>query len=144
MLIVQNAWPTSALLRRRYLHLSPPVVISAANCSTAERTATCFWKSWSRYDSCYRFVVVGDVVMPEHVHLLLGEPERGDRSVVIQALKQSFARRLLRKLRSQSDPRQSSLWGAPLETSIVLKPITSIPSSNRLISIVVAHKSNFS
>lgn len=26
----------------------------------------------------YRFVVVGHVVMPEHVHLLLSEPERGN------------------------------------------------------------------
>jgi REP element-mobilizing transposase RayT len=44
----------------------------------------------------YRFVVVGYVVMPEHVHLLLGEPERSNPSVVMQALKQGFARRLLR------------------------------------------------
>ena len=63
----------------------------------------------------YRFVVVGYVVMPEHVHLLLGEPERGDPSVVMQALKQGFARRLLRNLRSQADPRQGSLGSAPLE-----------------------------
>ena len=47
----------------------------------------------------YRFVVVGYVVMPEHVHLLLGEPERGDPSKVMQAIKQGFAGRLLRKLR---------------------------------------------
>ncbi len=26
----------------------------------------------------YRFVVLGYVVMPEHVHLLMGEPQRGD------------------------------------------------------------------
>jgi putative transposase len=44
----------------------------------------------------YRFVVVGYVVMPEHVHLLISEPERGDPSVVMQVVKQSFARRLLR------------------------------------------------
>ena len=30
----------------------------------------------------------GDVVMPEHVHLLLSEPERGTLSVAIQRLKQ--------------------------------------------------------
>ncbi len=39
----------------------------------------------------YRFVVVGYVVMPEHVHLLFSEPERGDLSVVMKVLKQSFA-----------------------------------------------------
>jgi putative transposase len=57
----------------------------------------------------YRFVVVGYVVMPEHVHLLLGEPERGNPSLVMQALKQGFARRLLRILRSALDPRQGRL-----------------------------------
>ena len=40
----------------------------------------------------YRFVVAGYVVMPEHVHLLLSEPERGDPGIVIQVLKQRFAR----------------------------------------------------
>ncbi len=62
----------------------------------------------------YRFVVVGYVVMPEHVHLLLGEPRRGDPSVVMQALKQGFARRLLSKLRARADSRQGTLWHAPL------------------------------
>ena len=42
----------------------------------------------------YHFVVVGYVVMPEHVHLLLSEPERGNPSVVMQAIKQGFARGL--------------------------------------------------
>jgi len=44
----------------------------------------------------YHFVVVGYVVMPEHVHLLVSEPERGNPSVVMRVIKQSFARRLLR------------------------------------------------
>lgn len=63
----------------------------------------------------YRFVVVGYVVMPEHVHLLLGAPGRGNPSVVMQALKQGFARRLLRKLRARADLRQGTLWDTPLE-----------------------------
>jgi putative transposase len=62
----------------------------------------------------YRFVVVGYVVMPEHVHLLLGEPERGDPSKVMQAIKQGFARRLLRNLRAACDTRQLSLWNRAL------------------------------
>jgi putative transposase len=32
----------------------------------------------------YRFVVVGYVVMPEHIHLLLTEPEVGTLSTVMQ------------------------------------------------------------
>jgi putative transposase len=59
----------------------------------------------------YRFVVVGYVVMPEHVHLLFSEPERGDPSVVMKVLKQSFARRLLNRWR---DPPQSSEWATSL------------------------------
>jgi putative transposase len=63
----------------------------------------------------YHFVVVGYVVMPEHVHLLFREPERGNPSVVMQAIKQGYARRLLRRLRSQADLRQGHLWQAALE-----------------------------
>jgi len=40
---------------------------------------------------CY---VTGYVVMPEHVHLLLSEPERGELSLVIQMLKQITSRKL--------------------------------------------------
>jgi len=42
----------------------------------------------------YQFVVVGYVVMPEHVHLLMSEPEQGNPSTVIQAIKLSFVRKL--------------------------------------------------
>ena len=63
----------------------------------------------------YRFVIVGYVVMPEHVHLLLSEPERGDPSKVMQAIKQGFAWRLLHKLRAANDPGQGSLWSAALD-----------------------------
>jgi putative transposase len=62
----------------------------------------------------YRFVVVGYVVMPEHVHLLFSEPESGDPSVAMKVLKQSFARQLLDRWRTGVDPRQCSLWKIPL------------------------------
>jgi putative transposase len=42
----------------------------------------------------YRFVVVGYVVMPEHIHLLITEPDVGTPSTVMQVLKQRSARRL--------------------------------------------------
>src|SRR5258706_10804710 len=51
----------------------------------------------------YHFVVLGYVVMPEHVHLLISEPQRGDPSAVMKALKQGFARRLLARLRRAPD-----------------------------------------
>jgi putative transposase len=70
----------------------------------------------------YRFVVVGYVVMPEHVHLLIGEPERGNPSAVLQAVKQSFARRLLAQLRRTEHLQLSSFWDEPLEKGRVWQP----------------------
>jgi putative transposase len=43
----------------------------------------------------YLFVVVGYVVMPEHIHLLISEPEQGTPSTVMQVLKQRFAHHVL-------------------------------------------------
>ena len=60
------------------------------------------------------FVVVGYVVMPEHVHLLFSEPKRGDPSVVMKVLKQSFARQLLDRCRAAVDLQPSFLWKIPL------------------------------
>ena len=42
----------------------------------------------------YRLIVLGYVVMPEHVHLLVSEPQRRNLSFAIQALKLGFLRRL--------------------------------------------------
>jgi putative transposase len=58
----------------------------------------------------YRFVVVGYVVMPEHIHLLLTEPEVGTPSTVMQVLKQRTARALLPQ-RKRKLPRQRNLFG---------------------------------
>jgi putative transposase len=41
----------------------------------------------------YRFVVAGYVVMPEHVHLLIGEPLKGTVASVVHALKLSVTLR---------------------------------------------------
>jgi len=46
-----------------------------------------------RWYGCY---ITGYVVMPEHVHLLMSEPERGELSVVMQMLKQITSRKLRR------------------------------------------------
>jgi len=44
-----------------------------------------------RWYGCY---VTGYVAMPEHVHLLISEPERGELAVVMQMLKQLTSRKL--------------------------------------------------
>jgi putative transposase len=43
----------------------------------------------------YRLAVLAFVVMPEHFHLLITEPQAGTPSTVMQALKLGFARRVL-------------------------------------------------
>ena len=71
---------------------------------------TTFLKILEQVRQRYRFVVVGYVVMPEHVHLLLSEPEVGDPSTVLQVLKQRVARRLLARARRRHSPAQLRLW----------------------------------
>jgi REP-associated tyrosine transposase len=68
----------------------------------------------------YEFSLVGYVVMPEHVHLLIGEPTKGTPSTVIQVLKQRVSRRLRRKKRAiagqlnlnfeSGEPPQPQIW----------------------------------
>ena len=72
----------------------------------------------------YRFVVVGYVVMPEHIHLLITEPEVGNPSTVMQVLKQRSARALLPK-RKRSNPRQCNLFGNEPQLSKRLRLVES-------------------
>jgi putative transposase len=65
----------------------------------------------------YQLVVVAYVVMPEHVHLLISEPLRGDVSAAMKALKQGVSRRVFgsgrRKDARQAEmlaPQPKSLW----------------------------------
>jgi putative transposase len=57
----------------------------------------------------YQFVVHGYVVMPEHFHLLITEPEIGDPSVVMKVLKGRFSRQVNRKHR-RAGVQQRALW----------------------------------
>jgi putative transposase len=53
-----------------------------------------FEESLESVRNWYGFYVTGYVVMPEHVHLLISEPERKNLAIVIQMLKQAVVRRL--------------------------------------------------
>jgi putative transposase len=57
---------------------------------------------------CYRFVLVGYVAMPEHIHLLISEPERGTPSTVMQVVKQRYARQVLPM--SKAGPDSRHVW----------------------------------
>ena len=56
----------------------------------------------------YRFVVLGYVVMPEHFHLLITEPEVGDPSVVMKVVKERFTKLLHRQ---PTHPKTADEWG---------------------------------
>jgi putative transposase len=63
----------------------------------------------------YSFVILGYVVMPEHFHLLISEPQEQTPSVVMQALKLGFARRvqstILKSVTPLLAPRTREKWG---------------------------------
>jgi putative transposase len=58
----------------------------------------------------YQFVVLGYVVMPEHVHLLISEPQDSTPSTVMQALKLGFARRVLIQMRLRRNAAQPEIF----------------------------------
>ena len=45
----------------------------------------------------YGFVAAGYILMPVHVHLLLGEPRRATRSIALQVLKQRTSHKLKKR-----------------------------------------------
>jgi REP element-mobilizing transposase RayT len=67
----------------------------------------------------YRFVVIGYVVMPEHIHLLISEPEIGDPSVVMKVVKPRSARMLRGRRASEG---QSRLWPDENRDNVWQKP----------------------
>jgi putative transposase len=75
----------------------------------AARSRDCFLSILEQTRQRYRFVVVGYVVMPEHFHLLITEPEIGTPSTAMQVLKQRTAHALLPK-RNRRDSRQCQLF----------------------------------
>ena len=62
-----------------------------------------FVRELARVRKEYSFALVGYVVMPEHVHLLIGEPRKGDPSTVLKMLKQRVSRELRKKPKGAAD-----------------------------------------
>ena len=73
-----------------------------------------FVKVLEQVRTAWSFRLIGYVVMPEHVHLLISEPRKGDPSKVLQVLKQKTSR-LLRGKRRDAHRTQLSLKLAGLE-----------------------------
>jgi putative transposase len=70
------------------------------------RARSTFVKILGEVRDRYKFDLVGFVVMPEHIHLLLGEPPQATPSTVLQVLKQRVSRHLRRKARCRCSMRQ--------------------------------------
>jgi putative transposase len=83
-----------------------PLFSSAARCDL-------FLQILERMRRRYRLVVLGYVVMPEHVHLLLSEPQRETLSTAIQALKLGFVRSLGGGDTIPRSRKGSETWGTP-------------------------------
>ena len=71
-----------------------------------------FLKIFEEVRRKYEFQVVGYVVMPEHIHLLIGEPDEGSVAVTMQVLKQRVSRQSLARGRSRfsEDAAPPSFW----------------------------------
>src|SRR3984893_18623742 len=61
-----------------------------------------FLKILDQVRSRFRFLLIGYVVMPEHVHLLVSEPKKGNPSKALQVLKQKVSRTLRKPARKSS------------------------------------------
>src|SRR3989441_3385393 len=94
----------------RYLHFVTSSCYQRRPLLNTPRRRTWFLEILEQVRRRYTFVVVGYVVMPEHFHLLISEPERGNPSTVMQVLKQRFARKVLRDWRKRSERGQNRLW----------------------------------
>ena len=57
----------------------------------------------------HRCVVLGYVVMPEHFHLLMSEPQVGTPSTAMQSVKQRFAQRVVPRQQAASSSRHPPL-----------------------------------
>jgi len=75
----------------------------------AQRTRDIFLRILSEVRDRYDFGLLGYVVMPEHVHLLITEPNVGDPSVIMKVLKQRVSRAVRQRKKSAATG-QLRLW----------------------------------
>jgi len=67
------------------------------------RSRVCFLKILDRVRSKRNFLLLGFVVMLEHVHLLVSEPAGSSPSIALQVVKQEVSRRLRKEHRLSSE-----------------------------------------
>jgi len=79
---------------------------------TNNHSRSYFETALERIRQSYGMCVYGYVVMPEHVHFLVSEPEREALARALQSLKQSLARTLALRVRSGRRDITTSMCGA--------------------------------
>jgi putative transposase len=96
-------WGLKRFQEARCLHFLTFSCYQRAPLLGTPRARDVFERMLERARRWYGFYVAGYVVMPEHVHLLVSEPERAKLSVALQMLKQNVARQL-------REPEGGSFW----------------------------------
>jgi putative transposase len=69
-----------------------------------------------------RFLLAGYVLMPNHVHLLMSEPAKGNPSTVLQMLKQRVSRKMRKRM--EKAPPSKIEDGAPTRSVRATRPPT--------------------
>jgi putative transposase len=87
-------WGLKRYQQTRQLHFITFSCYHRAPLLGTEQARYSFVDALERVRQWYGFYVVGYVVMPEHVHLLMSEPERGTLALVLQMAKQIVSRKL--------------------------------------------------
>ncbi len=75
-----------------------------------------FESALERVRLCYKWAILGYVVMPEHVHLLVNEPPQSSLVITIQALKLSVSRREQKHPFWQARYYDFNVWSAKKQT----------------------------
>jgi REP-associated tyrosine transposase len=88
-------WGLKRYQQARHLHFITFSCYRREALLTSSRAKHVFERALEQMRRQYRFFVTGYVLMPEHVHLLVSEPERSTLAAALQALKQSVSRQLI-------------------------------------------------
>jgi putative transposase len=87
-------WGLKRYQQSRQLHFITFTCYHRAPLLSTEQARYTFLTGLETVRRWYSFYVVGYVVMPDHVHLLISEPERGTLALSMQMTKQMVSRKL--------------------------------------------------
>jgi putative transposase len=90
-------WGLKRYQQARHLHFITFTCYHRAPLLGTGSARDTFVGTLERVRGWYGFCLIGYVVMPEHVHLLVSEPERGTLALAVQMIKQMISRKLRRR-----------------------------------------------